>query len=107
MAKRELSEIEQIMGGKMHKEEKILYEIYRRLFAAATPTGDFYELVRNATINERGEKEIPYNDYELDADEYEKIVDSTIKEFKVPTYRRSAFRIQAYLGCGPRSKMKF
>ena len=57
----------------MSSDEKIIHEIYRDMFKASTPSGDWDELLKNATINERGEKEIPFMDYEIDKDEMENI----------------------------------
>ena len=39
---------------KQEKIDKILNEIYVRLYKESTPTADFNELVENATINEFG-----------------------------------------------------
>ena len=39
-------------------EEKAIWECYRRLYKASTPSADFDELVKNASINESGEKQI-------------------------------------------------
>jgi hypothetical protein len=92
--------------NRSEKEEKILLELYRRSFASSTPKGDFDELMRNATINEFGQKEIPYLDYECEEEVMEEIFESVMKEFKVPLIRRKAFRFNFYLGCSPKTKRK-
>jgi hypothetical protein len=88
------------------RDEKILHELYRRAFAASTPKGDFDKLVENATINERGQKEIPFMDYECEAEVLEEILNSVMKEFKVRVRERKSFEFGFYLGCSPKTKFK-
>lgn len=85
-------------------EELILFEMYRRAFAASTPKGDFDEMLKNAEINEFGEKTIPFNDYECKSETMEKIIQDVLKEHKVPKHKHSMFRFSFILGCSPRSK---
>ena len=99
------------MGGviifktdKMDKDGKILLEIYRRLYRAASPSADFDKLMEEAEINEWGQKDIKYLDYEIDVNEYEDILTNTLKEFKVPVYRRAIFKRTVCLGCSPKFK---
>jgi hypothetical protein len=88
------------------KDEKILSELYRRAFAASTPKGDFDLMMENATTNQWGQKEIPFMDYECEEEVLESIFNSVMKEFKVPVYRRKAFKFHFYLGCSPKTKRK-
>ena len=88
------------------RDEKILHELYRRAFAASTPKGDFDLLLENATTNERGQKVIPFMDYECEAEVLEEILDSVLKEFKVPVRKRKSFEFGFYLGCSPKTKIK-
>jgi hypothetical protein len=88
------------------RNDKILHELYRRAFAASTPKGDFDYLLENATINERGQKEIPFMDYECESEVLEEILDSVMKEFKVPVRERQSFSFAFYLGCSPKTKPK-
>ena len=75
----------------MKKDEKIIHELYRRSFAASTPKGDWDELLANATTNDRGEKEIPFMDYECELDVMEQILTDVLKENRVPKWRRRQF----------------
>ena len=50
------------------KIDEALMECYRRLYKAATPSADFDELVKNATINDKGKKVIDFMAYELERD---------------------------------------
>jgi hypothetical protein len=85
------------------KEDKLMWECYRELFAASSPPGDFDELVENATINERGQKEIPFMDYELEEDKMEAIIAKYTKKIKYK-WRKTAFRNSILLGCSPKTK---
>ena len=89
----------------MEKDEKILHEMYRLAFSYSTPKGDFDELLANATTNKFGQKEIPFMDYECDADILEDIIQRTMIKYNVPEYRRRAFSVSFYLGCSPKTKM--
>lgn len=81
--------------------EKRVWNCYRELFANATPKGDFDKLVENATINERGEKEIPFMDYSLDEKTFMEILDKHAKKFR-PKYMQKKFRTEILLGCSPK-----
>ena len=103
-SKDEKGKLEELLGHKPSKDEKILYEIYQRIYAEATPKADFYELWKNAGLDERGKKDIKFNDYEIDDDVMSGIIKSTLKEFKIPKYRRESYNVAIYLGCSPRTK---
>jgi hypothetical protein len=90
----------------MTKDEKILHEIYRRAFAASEPPGDWDKLLENATVNQNGQKEIPFMDYECEEETMESIFENVMKEFKVPRWRRRAFHASFMLGCSPKTKRK-
>lgn len=88
------------------RDEKILFDYYRRVYKAATPSANFDELVENATINDRGEKVIDFNAYEIEEEVQNKIIKDIFKQYRVPLYRRKAFEFEFHLGCGPRTKNK-
>ena len=90
---------------KMSKDEKALWEYYRRAYKAATPSADFDELVENAKIV-NGKKEIDYMSYELEEEIQEQIAKDIFKEFRIHKYRRDAFNMEFHLGCGPKTKLK-
>jgi hypothetical protein len=89
----------------MERDKKILHEMYRLAFSYSTPKGDFDELLANATTNQFGQKEIPFMDYECDADILEDIVEKTMVKYDVPEHRRRVFSVSFYLGCSPKTKM--
>jgi len=91
----------------LSKDEKILWEIYRRLYSNSTPKVDFDELVENSTINELGQKEILFNNYLIEEEVMDKIIEETLIEYKVkPKYKKRHFRQAVYLGCSPKFKKK-
>jgi hypothetical protein len=86
------------------KDIEIMIEIYRRAYAAATPSANFDELLANAEIDKDGRKLIPFNDYELEDDVAKQIIEDAMKEFKVPKWKRKQFTFTYWLGCSPKSK---
>ncbi len=62
-------------------EEKALRECYRKLYKASTPSADYDELLKNATINENGQKVIDYNAHEICEYEFSEIMSDVIKEY--------------------------
>lgn len=84
--------------------EPILH-CYRQLFAHATPPANFDKLVEEATINDRGQKEIPYMDHEIDEETMNSIIEDTMKVYKIKgQILKNRFRTTIYLGCSPKTK---
>lgn len=97
------------MAKRMTKEQKIddaILNCYRELFANSTPVGDFDKLMEEAEINDRGQKVIPFMDYEIDQDLFNKIVDkyANQKSLKFTSHYREAFKRTILLGCSPKFK---
>jgi hypothetical protein len=91
---------------KPNKIDDALFDCYRELFANSTPQGDFDQLVENAKINDNGQKEIPFDDYEIDEDRFQEIIKSTLAKHKVPKSLHRSFSIAIHLGCSPRFKRR-
>lgn len=87
---------------RQNKIDDALFDCYRELFANSTPVGDFDKLVENATINERGQKEIPFDDYEISEVRFQEIIVDTLKKHKVPKSLHHSFSVAIHLGCSPR-----
>ena len=87
----------------MKKEEKLMMDCYRELFEKSEPSADFDELVANATLNKRGQKVIPFDDYEIDDSLLHEIIDRYTKRLK-PKWKQTAFKSSILLGCSPRSR---
>jgi hypothetical protein len=84
--------------------EKALHECYRRLFKESTPRGDWDSLLANAEINERGEKVIPFLEYELEESKWDPIFDAVFTEYKIPKHIRGQFKFTIMLGASPKTK---
>jgi len=93
-------------ASKEKKFDVAMMDCYVELFANSTPPADFKELMDNAPINERGQKEIDFMAYEIDEEKYNEIVDSTIKKHKLKGYDKRVFKINISLGCSPKFKRK-
>lgn len=87
---------------KQNKIDDALFDCYRELFANSTPKGDFDQLVEDATINDRGQKEIPFDDYEISEARFQEIIVDTLKKHKVPKSLHKSFSVAIHLGCSPR-----
>jgi len=87
------------------KFKEILFEMYRRSFAASTPKGDWDELLANAEVNEEGQKIIPFNDYECEIEVMEDIVNDVLTEYNVRGTDIAIFKYNFYLGCSPKTKV--
>jgi hypothetical protein len=86
-------------------EEAAMWECYRRLYKASEPSADFDQLLKDAPTNEQGQKVIDYMAYEISIDDYNEIVNNTIKEFKLkPKYRSEMFRQTMAFGASPKFK---
>lgn len=89
---------------KLNKDDQAIMECYKLLYKESTPSADFEELVENAIINERGQKVIDFNSYEIDEDLYRSIVESIIKKYKFKNYKVQQFKNTIALGCSPKFK---
>ena len=89
---------------KRGKIDEALFDCYRELFANSTPKGDFDHMFENAEINEMGQKVIPFDDYEIEEQLFQQIIQDIIKKHKIPKYLRQRFSVTIHLGCSPRFK---
>lgn len=108
--------------AKKISDNDLVMDGYKALFAAATPSADFEDLVNNCLryVDSDGNthfsetpltmeecmakgwmKDIEYMNYSLSSKEYERIVEEKIKEHKLKGTRAEAFRTTMYLGSGP------
>lgn len=95
------------MTGRMSKViDDVMTEIYRSLYASSTPYGDWDKMLETAELNERGQKIIKYNDYEIDEDLYHKIVEDKLNQVKLSKYYKESIKRGILLGCSPRFKEK-
>ena len=88
------------------KEDNAIHKCYVELFKHSTPSTDFDLLVENANVNDRGQKEIDFMSYEIDEEKYDQIVESTIKEFKIESWKKQQFKNTIALGSSPKFSKK-
>jgi hypothetical protein len=88
----------------MKKEDKILLKIYQDLYKASTPSADFDELMANAPLNERGQKVIDFNAYEITHEDYNRILEDILKDIKEPKWKKQMYRNTVAFGCSPKFK---
>ncbi len=85
----------------MEKEEKILLDIYRKMYSKSTPKADFDELMKNSPRNEFGQIEIPYKKHSIKEEDAEKIICDELKKYNLPDYKKRRIRQTVWLGCSP------
>lgn len=89
----------------MRKEErnnKLMMECYTEIYAVSNPPADFQELMDNAPINDRGQKEIPFMDHEIEYNDYLKIVNKLVEKYKLSRIEKRQFKTSVALGCSPK-----
>ena len=93
---------------KEEKIQEIYFDILRRLYKESTPPADFDELMeevkRNNDKDGQGRLKIPYEDYEIDRNRYDEIVEEELGRHKLTYREKEALKFLAYLGAGPKSK---
>lgn len=88
------------------KLAKAWKEIMIELYKNSTPSADFEKLLEEASLNERGEKVIDFNSYEIEEDKMKEIVESVIKKYKITNNRQqSKIYFNVYLGASPKTKL--
>jgi hypothetical protein len=88
----------------MKNWDKILNDTYNRLYKLSEPSANFNELVESATINSYGQKEIPFNRYEIDIPTYEDVLEKIIKKYRLNEIESKQLKNTIALGCSPRFK---
>jgi hypothetical protein len=86
------------------KIETLMHNIYCELYANSTPYADFQKLIDTAELNDLGQKIIHFDDYEINEDLYDQIVNSHLKESRFPKWRKEAISRGILLGCSPKFK---
>jgi hypothetical protein len=92
------------MKSRDKKYNDAVMTCYIELYKQSTPSADFQELMDNATINDRGQKEIPFNDYEIEEKLFDSVIDSVIKKYKFKNWEARGLKNSILLGCSPKFK---
>ena len=79
------------------KLELALHEAYIKAYKLAEPSADFMS---------DGKKNIHFENYFLDDDIAENILNEVAKKYKLSKYMKSQLHIAYYLGCSPATKRK-
>lgn len=88
------------------KLELALHEAYIKACKLAEPSADFDTLVENAEIMSDGKKNIHFENYFLDEDIEENILNEVAKKYKLSKYMKGQLHIAYCLGCSPATKRK-
>lgn len=88
------------------KITEIMWNIYRDLYANSEPHGNFDMLVENAPILDDGRKYIPYNDYEIEEDVMNEIINQHLSSHRLSKIDKQTIRAGILLGCSPKTKIK-
>lgn len=95
------------MGRRKKKTLKdVVFDIYRELYINSEPSADFDQLVESAEIMEDGRKNIHYENYEIDGELMDEIVERHLKKNKLKDRERQAVKFEIYLGASPMTKRK-
>lgn len=86
------------------KEEEIVLKILKELYAVSNPPADFNELVNSAEKDKKGQKIIPFNDYEISQEDYNEILERNLKGKRLTKLKQQAIRNSIALGVSPRFK---
>ena len=86
------------------KIQKIIWDIYKELYANSEPKTDFDELVKSAQKNEKGEKIIPFENYFIEQELMDEIVEKHLKNKRLTKLAKNSIKFNIYLGVSPRSK---
>jgi hypothetical protein len=88
------------------KIDRIINDIYREIYANAEPPADWDKMLAEAEINDRGQKVIPFDDYEITNKKLQEIIDKHMNKNKISKYYRDKFNFEIWLGCSPRTKQE-
>jgi|ERR1035437_7208140 hypothetical protein len=90
---------------KPDKLVKAIYECYQLLYENSEPKADFQKLMKNATLNELGQKTIDYDSYIIDDKKASEIIETVAKKYKIKDYQKNMFKTSIILGCSPKFKL--
>jgi len=87
------------------KTEKLMMDCYVELFCESTPKGDFHRMVDEAKIDKFGQKHIPFNDFLLEEEKMDEIIEKYAMKIK-RKWERRRFRNSILMGCSPKTIYK-
>jgi hypothetical protein len=84
----------------MKNYDKILNDIYRRLYEESTPSVNWEEL----KVSEEAKQDRFFLNYEIPEEVYDKILEEEINKHKLMKYQKQLIRNTICLGCSPKFK---
>ena len=93
------------MGRRRRKVlREVAFDIYRELYANATPSANFDELFEHAEIVD-GKRIIPYEDYEIEEEILMGIMNKHLIANKLKKHEKDAIKFEVLLGVSPKTKI--
>jgi hypothetical protein len=86
------------------KEQQIIWDIYRDLYKASSPSADFDKLVEEAPTDDSGRKYIAFMDYQIEESLFNEILDKHLKGRRITKIKQRMFRNTILMGCSPKFK---
>ena len=83
---------------------EVIWDIYEELYANSEPKTDFDELVKSAQKNEKGEKIIPFENYFIEQELMDEIIEKHLKNKRLTKLAKNAIKVNVYLGVSPAFK---
>ena len=84
------------------KANKIITEAYEEIYKKATPKADFNKLVKNAKLDEFGQRDIGFENYTMNALDYEAIISDLKVKYKLTKREIGGINTNLLLGATPR-----
>jgi hypothetical protein len=87
----------------------IVMDCYRELYKNATPKANFDKLMEMSPKNDKGQIDIPFMNYGIEADTLDNIIESFINnpKYKMTKREQQEFKNTIYLGCSPKTITRF
>ena len=86
---------------RLTKDDHILLEIYKRMYAESDPPVDIMKIIESG----EGQQDRWFMNYYLAEQRQLEIIDEVLKEFKVKSkWKKSAFKFTVLLGAAPTTK---
>lgn len=86
-------------------DNELLHELFRRVYRVSSPPANYDELLENAEVNERGQKVIPFDDYECSIDVMEEVLKQFFIDYNITSeWDKRRFSYSYWLGPTPKTK---
>jgi hypothetical protein len=86
------------------KEQKIIWQIYKEMYAVSTLPADFDGLINLVEKNEKGKRITPFDNYEILEKDYCEILERNLKGKRITKLKQQMIKNTVALGISPRFK---